>query len=329
MTNSQPLTINDYIRGVLDGDRTILARAITLIESNSSSHIEQAQIVLRELLPYTGNSIRIGITGMPGAGKSTFIESLGCYLTENEHRVAVMAIDPSSSITKGSILGDKTRMEILASDPNAFIRPSPSSGVLGGVARKTRETMLLFEAAGYDVLIVETIGVGQNEITVRSMVDFILLLTIAGAGDELQGIKKGIIEIADAVVVNKADGDNEPKAKAASSEYNTALHYLTSATQGWQTEALTCSSITGKGILEIWKIIEKFKKITQQSGVWKDRRRYQARDWLYALVEEHLRRLFKHHPDIKNYLPEIEKAVMAGELPVTTAAKILIDKFEG
>jgi len=328
MTDNQSLTINDYIKGVLDCDRSILARAITLIESNSPSHIEQAQIVLRELLPYTGNSIRIGITGMPGAGKSTFIESLGCYLTEREHRVAVMAIDPSSSITKGSILGDKTRMEILASDPNAFIRPSPSSGVLGGVARKTRETMLLFEAAGYDVLIVETIGVGQNEITVRSMVDFILLLTIAGAGDELQGIKKGIIEIADAVAVNKADGDNEPKAKATCNEYNTALHYLTSATQGWKTEAYTCSSITGKGISEIWEIIERFKQTTQQSGVWKDRRRLQARDWLYALVEEHLRHLFKHHPDIKSYLPEIEKAVMAGKLPVTTAAKILIDKFE-
>ena len=328
MTNNRSLTNNDYIKGVLENDRTILGRAITLIESNSPPHIEQAQAVLKELLPHTGNSIRIGITGMPGAGKSTFIETLGCCLTAKGHRVAVMAVDPSSSITKGSILGDKTRMEKLATDPNAFIRPSPSGGMLGGVARKTRETMLLFEAAGYDVLLVETIGVGQNEITVRSMVDFILLLMIAGAGDELQGIKRGIIEIADAVAINKADGDNKIKALAARDTHNRALHYLSPLTPGWQIKAFTCSSISGKGIPEIWRVIEKYREITRKSGFWNDRRQLQARDWLHNLVEEHLHNRFKHHPGINSIMPQIEQAVMDGTLTITTAAKMLIDKFE-
>ncbi len=325
---NQDLSISEYIKGVLDNDRTRLAKAITLIESNSPPHIEQAQMVLKELLPHTGNSIRIGITGMPGAGKSTFIEALGCHLTGLGHKVAVMAVDPSSSITKGSIMGDKTRMEKLARDPNAFIRPSPSGGVLGGVARKTRETILLFEAAGYDVLLIETIGVGQNEITVRSMVDFILLMMIAGAGDELQGIKKGIIEIADAVFFNKADGDNKSRVLMAKDEYERALHYLSPVTEGWQTHAFTGSSLTGEGIPEIWAVIEKFKKVTHQSGAWSIRRRLQALDWLNTLVNEHLHNLFLHHPKIKSLLPQIEEQVMRGTLPVTKAAKMLLDEFE-
>jgi len=320
----QNYSITEYIDGVRQGDRTMLAKAITLIESNSPEHIDKAQAVLKELLPHTGNSIRVGITGMPGAGKSTFIEALGCYLTERGHKVAVLAVDPSSSISHGSILGDKTRMEKLSQDPNAFIRPSPSGGVLGGVARKTRESMLLFEAAGYDVLLIETIGVGQNEITVRSMVDFILLLMIAGAGDELQGIKKGIIEIADAIVFNKADGDNQPRTLAAREEYERALHYLYHATEGWTTHAHTCSSLTGEGIAAIWQVIGKFRELTTKSQVWDIRRKHQQRDWLHALVEEHLSRNFFTDPKIKAILPQIEQEVMDGKTTAITAARRLL-----
>lgn len=320
----QNYSITDYINGVRKGDRTILAKAITLIESNSPEHIDKAQAVLKELLPHTGKSTRVGITGMPGAGKSTFIEALGCYLTERGHKVAVLAVDPSSSISHGSILGDKTRMEKLSQDPNAFIRPSPSGGVLGGVARKTRESMLLFEAAGYDVLLIETIGVGQNEITVRSMVDFILLMMIAGAGDELQGIKKGIIEIADAIVFNKADGDNRPRTLAAREEYERALHYLYHATEGWTTHAFTCSALTGEGIAEIWRVIEKFKAVTDKSEVWDIRRKNQQRDWLHALVEEHLSRNFFTDPKIKAILPQIEQEVMDGKTTAIAAARRLL-----
>ncbi len=227
------LTIDNYVQGVLKHDRTILARAITLIESNSAKHMDMAQEVLRQLLPYTGKSIRVGITGVPGAGKSTFIEAFGIYLVEAGFRVAVLAVDPSSTVTHGSILGDKTRMEKLSRQENCFIRPSPSGGTLGGVTRKTRETALICESAGYDIILVETVGVGQNEVTVRSMVDFFLLLKIAGAGDELQGIKKGVIELADAIVINKADGDNILQANIAKQEFANALHYLKTPSKGW------------------------------------------------------------------------------------------------
>nr|MBN2278129.1 methylmalonyl Co-A mutase-associated GTPase MeaB [candidate division Zixibacteria bacterium] len=322
------LTTAQYIEGVLAGDRTILGKAITLIESNAPAHQNQAQDVLRELLPHTGCSLRVGITGIPGAGKSTFIETLGCRLTAQDHKVAVMAVDPSSSLTRGSILGDKTRMEQLSREPGAFIRPSPSGGTLGGVARKTRETMLVFEAAGYDVILVETIGVGQSEITVRSMVDFFLLILIAGGGDELQGLKRGVMEIADAVLINKVDGDNIKPARLAQTDYQRALHYLQPATRGWQTEAHLASSLTGYGIDDIWKVILKFREITGRNGEFDRRRREQSRDWLHTMLEERLKDLFYRHPNVEKKLPEIEQKVMNGRLPVTIAAWELLQTFE-
>lgn len=322
------LSVAEYVAGVRNGDRAILARAITLIESNAPAHIALAQDVLRELLPFTGASLRIGITGVPGVGKSTFIEALGVMLCERGHHVAVLAVDPSSSISHGSILGDKTRMELLARHPNAYIRPSPTSGSLGGVARKSRETMLLCEAAGFDIILVETVGVGQSEITVRGMVDFFLLLMLAGAGDELQGIKKGIMELADALLITKADGDNRARATAARADYNRALHYLAPATTGWRTRAYTCSALDSTGIADIWREIERFRDQTIAAGVFDARRRDQARDWVYALVEEHLRARFFNHPAVQLQLPAIEQAVVDGALPVTTAVQTLIQAFE-
>ncbi len=322
------LTVEEYVTGVRSGDRSILARAITLIESNAPVHMALAQEVLRELLPYTGGSLRVGITGVPGVGKSTFIEALGTMLCERGHRVAVLAVDPSSSISRGSILGDKTRMERLARHPNAYIRPSPTGGSLGGVARKSRETLLVCEAAGFDIILVETVGVGQSEIAVRGMVDFFLLLMLAGAGDELQGIKKGIIELADALLITKADGDNRTRALAAQAEYSRALRYLTPATEGWRPRAYICSAQTGEGIAEIWREIERFRNETTASGVFAVRRRAQARDWVYTLIEDHLRTRFFGHPVVQERLPAIEKAVVEGTLPVTTAVQDLIRAFE-
>jgi LAO/AO transport system kinase len=322
------LTVEEYVAGVRSGDRSILARAITLIESNAPAHISLAQEVLRELLPYTGGALRVGITGVPGVGKSTFIEALGTMLCDRGHRVAVLAVDPSSSISRGSILGDKTRMERLARHPNAYIRPSPTGGSLGGVARKSRETLLVCEAAGFDIILVETVGVGQSEIAVRGMVDFFLLLMLAGAGDELQGIKKGIIELADALLITKADGDNRTRALAAQAEYTHALRYLTPATEGWRPRAYICSAQTGEGIAEIWREIERFRDETTASGVFAARRRDQARDWVYTLIEDHLRTRFFGHPVVQERLPAIEKAVVEGTLPVTTAVQDLIRAFE-
>jgi LAO/AO transport system kinase len=323
------LSVDDYVGGVLAGDRNALGQAITLVESNAQAHMEMAQEVLRRVIPHSGRSIRIGITGVPGAGKSTFIEALGLYLCERGHRVAVLAVDPSSKVTGGSILGDKTRMELLSRDLRAFIRPSPSSGTLGGVTRKSRETILVCEAAGFDVILVETVGVGQSETTVRSMVDFFLLVMIAGAGDELQGIKKGIMELADALLVNKADGDNKPRAKAAKLEYNRALHYLAPATDGWQTRAYSCSSLTGEGIPEIWSIVEAFREKTVESGVLEKRRRAQTLDWVYSMVEEHLRASFFQHAGVERIRAEIEHDVMWGRMPPTVAVQHLIAEFEG
>jgi len=321
------LSSEEYVKGVLEHDRTILARTITLIESNAASHITCAQDVLKQLLPHTGKSIRVGITGVPGVGKSTFIEALGCYLCQKGHRVAVLTVDPSSSLSRGSILGDKTRMERLARAEQCFIRPSPSGGTLGGVAGKSRETILVCEAAGFDVILLETVGVGQSEVTARSMVDFMLLLLITGAGDELQGLKKGVIELADALVIHKADGENVARAEALRSEYSQALHYLTPFTEGWTPEVYTCSSLSEKGIPEIWDVIQRFIIVTTESGRFDARRRAQNREWLHVMLEEALRQRFYHHSEVARRLPAIEQMVLDGVLPVTTAVRELFSIF--
>lgn len=324
LSSRKNLVADEYVQGVLAGNRALLARTITLIESNAPRHFELAQSVLKQLLPHSGNSIRIGITGVPGAGKSTFIESLGNLLTEQGHKVAVLTVDPSSSLTKGSILGDKTRMERLSNNPNAFIRPSPTSGMLGGVARKTRETILVCEAAGFDVILVETVGTGQSEISVRSMVDFFLLLLVPGAGDELQGIKKGVVELADAILINKADGDNKIPAQAARVEYNRALHYLTPMLAGWRARAYTGSALTGEGISTIWAVVQKYQQKMSETGMFEVRRQGQKREWLYSLIEEQLRTTFFNNPIVKIALPVVEQAVMEGGQTATSAARSLL-----
>ncbi len=317
----------EYVEGVRRGDRSILSQTITLIESNAEHHQQQAQEVLSQLLPHAGKSIRLGLTGVPGAGKSTFIETLGLQLIEGGHRVAVLAVDPSSSLSKGSILGDKTRMEQLSQQPDAFIRPSPSGGALGGVARKTREAIHVFEAAGYDVIIVETIGVGQSEIAVRSMVDFFMVLLIAGAGDELQGIKRGVVELADALVINKADGDNLEPARKARQYYQQALELLTPATAGWRPPVLLASALEKTGIDQAWLTVEGFVSQMEKSGQFETKRREQARDWLHSMLRERVLQRFYEHPDIASFLPEIEKGVTAGTTPVTAAVWKLIDRY--
>lgn len=327
ISQKKQLSVEDYANGVLTNDRNLLARTITLIESNSEQHQSTAQAVLKKLLPHSGNSLRIGITGVPGAGKSTLIEVLGLYLIKQGHKVAVLAVDPSSSVTKGSILGDKTRMEKLSREKNCFIRPSPSSGTLGGVTRKSRETILVCEAAGFDVILIETVGVGQSEITVRSMVDFFLLVMIAGAGDELQGIKKGVIEIADALLVNKADGENKKKAEIARAEYSNALHYLQPATKGWVSKAHTCSAITGEGISDIWKVISKFKEITAGSGNFDLRRKEQSLQWTFDMIEDELKNSFYKNPEIAGILPGIKEKLLNEKILPTAAAEELLQVF--
>lgn len=320
------LSVGELEAGVVRGERVALARAITLIESNSARHHEQAAELLRRLQPHQKPSIRLGITGVPGAGKSTLIEALGVRLCRQNHKVAVLAVDPSSTRTGGSILGDKTRMEQLAREPNAFIRPSPSGGTLGGVARKSRETMLLCEAAGYDVLLVETVGVGQSEVTVRSMVDMFCLVLIAGGGDELQGIKKGVIELADAILVNKADGDNVTRAKRARAEFARIVHLLAPATDGWTTPSLTLSAQTGDGLDEFWAKVEAFLEITRASGVFEQRRREQAVAWLHALIEEGLRERFLRSGEARERLRALEARVADGSLPVAAAAESFLSR---
>jgi LAO/AO transport system kinase len=323
------LSEDDYVFGVLEGNRTILAQTITLIESNSTAHMNSAQNVLTRLLPHSGRSIRIGITGVPGAGKSSLIECFGTYLCEQGHKVAVLTIDPSSTITKGSILGDKTRMDSLSKNPNAFIRPSASGGSLGGIARKTRESMLVCEAAGYDVILIETVGVGQSEVQVRSMVDFFLLVMLTGAGDELQGIKKGIMELADSIVINKADGQNKLKAKAAKAEFNRILHLLQPSTPGWSSKAYTVSALLGEGIEEIWNEINAFKDLTTESGYFSLRRQKQMIDWMYNMVFEQLKLSFMNHESVKQNLKTIESSIVNGEVTATSAANYLLSIFEG
>ncbi len=313
-----------YIQGVLDNNRLQLSRTITLVESTLVAHQEIARDVINELLPHTGKAVRLGITGVPGAGKSTFIESFGHMLAEQGHKVAVLAIDPSSTRSGGSILGDKTRMEQLAVHPNAFIRPSPSGGSLGGVARKTRETMLVCEAAGFDVIIVETVGVGQSETTVASMVDFFLVLQISGAGDELQGIKKGVLEVADAIVVNKADGDNVNRAKLAKKQYETALHLVNPSSPNWMPPVMTCSAVERTGLQEVWDTIINHKKIMTNTGELQQKRREQAMSWMWFLVNEGLEIWFYQHPEVQNQLPELRKKVEDGRIAPTRAADELI-----
>ncbi len=322
------LSVDEYVKGVLEQNRTVLARAITLVESNAPAHLETAQTMLRQLLPHRCDSLRVGITGVPGAGKSTLIEALGNALCDQGHRVAVLAIDPSSRLTGGSILGDKTRMETLSRREEAFIRPSPTGGTLSGVTRKSRETVIVCEAAGYDVILVETVGVGQSEVAVRSMVDFFLLVLIAGAGDELQGMKRGVMELADTVVINKADGDNTLRARAAKSELERILHYFQPATPGWMTKARTCSAITGEGLPELWASIEDFRQQTQATGVFERRRRSQTMEWVYTMAREYLEHTFFENPRIKAALPFVEQSVLAGTLSPTLAVQKLIERFE-
>lgn len=312
--------IDASVNGLLNGNRRILAKAITLIESSLSRHQALAQAILDRLLPHTGKAVRLGITGVPGVGKSSFIESLGMMLVEKGHRVAVLAVDPSSTRSGGSILADKTRMERLCADSRAFIRPSPSSGTLGGVARKTRETMLVCEAAGFDVIIVETVGVGQSETTVSSMVDFFLVLMLAGAGDELQGIKKGVLELADAIAINKADGDNIEKARKAKKDYETALQLLRPASPNWSPPVLTCSARELTGIDDIWAVVLKHRDIMTSSCELDQNRRSQALAWMWSLVEEGLKDRFKHHPKVQHHLPQLLRQVENGMLSPTAAA---------
>ena len=313
-----------YIQGVLKCERRVLAKTITLIESSLSAHQDLARTIIDLLLPYTGRAIRLGITGVPGVGKSTFIESLGTMLVKKGHRVAVLAVDPSSKRSGGSVLADKTRMEKLAIEENAFIRPSPSGGTLGGVARKTRETMIVCEAAGFDVMIVETVGVGQSETTVASMVDFFLLLMISGAGDELQGIKKGILELADAVAVNKADGDNVKRAEMARKQYETALHFLAPSSPNWTPPVFTCSAMEMIGIDEIWESVLAHHKRLTLTGELQANREKQAVDWMWSLVKEGLKERFYQNPEVNKLLPEILKEVESGKTASTLAADRLL-----
>jgi LAO/AO transport system kinase len=323
------LSAGEFVAGIRSGNRTILSKAITLIESSLEAHQEKAQDIIAQCLPYAGNSIRIGITGVPGVGKSTFIEAFGCYLTSVGHKTAVLATDPSSSRSKGSILGDKTRMEELSVDPNAFIRPSPAAGTLGGVARKTRETIILCEAAGFDIIIIETVGVGQSETTVHSMVDFFLLLMLAGAGDELQGIKRGIMEMADGVIINKADGDNIPKANLALAELRNALHFYPPSDSGWTTAAETCSARTKEGIPMVWNMISNYVEFTKANAYFYIRRNEQSRIVMQRTLEQELLYRFYHDPHIKKLLPKIESELKEGRISAYVAAQRLLDGFSG
>lgn len=320
-------SIEDYFNGIQSGNRTIFSKAITLVESTLHQHQEIAQQVIERCLPFAGNSIRLGITGVPGVGKSTFIEALGLSLIEKGHKVAVLAIDPSSERSKGSILGDKTRMENLANHPHAFIRPSASAGSLGGVARKTREAIILCEAAGYNIIFVETVGVGQSETTVHSMVDFFLLLMLAGAGDELQGIKRGIMEMADAIVINKADGDNLKKAELAKREYENALHLFPPAQSGWMPKVDVCSSLYLQGIKEVWDIVLDYIKLTKENKYFFKNRQEQAVRIMTSTIEENLTDGFFNNPVIREKLEEYKQKVLGDEISSYIAAQELMDIY--
>ncbi|WP_282787122.1 methylmalonyl Co-A mutase-associated GTPase MeaB [Flavobacterium croceum] len=323
----QQPTPETLVAQILEGNKTALSRAITLVESTQAAHQEKANTIIQSCLPKANRSIRIGITGVPGVGKSTFIEAFGKYLTSIGKKVAVLAIDPSSSISHGSILGDKTRMEELVKDENAYIRPSASGNTLGGVARKTRETIILCEAAGFDIIIIETVGVGQSETAVHSMVDFFLLLKIAGAGDELQGIKRGIMEMADAIIINKADGDNVKRAKLAKAEFNRALHLFPAKKSGWTPTVATCSAIDGSGIGAAWEMIESFLALTQSNGYFFEKRKEQNQFWMMESIEERLKGHFFNHTEIKKLLDTHKKAVQDGAISPFAAAQELLDAY--
>jgi LAO/AO transport system kinase len=317
-------TAETYIKGVLAHDRTMLSQAITLIESKLPQDELLAQEVLTALLPHAGKSVRVGITGVPGVGKSTFIETFGVSIAEKGTKVAVLAIDPSSQRNKGSILGDKTRMEKLATHPNAYIRPTASQATLGGVARHTRETMLLCEAGGFEVILVETVGVGQSETWVRSMVDFFLLLMLAGAGDELQGMKRGIMEMADALVITKADSENKMQARRAAREYENALHLFPPNSNGWATPVLLTSALENQGIVEVWQTIENYITHTQQNLLFAQQRASQQLAWLHESIQHALEQMFYQHENIKNALPAIEQSIAENTLLPTEAVKKLL-----
>lgn len=323
----QILSPDEYYNGILKGNVTILSQAVTLIESNKPEHQLVAQEIIIKCLPHAGKSVRLGITGVPGAGKSTFIESLGKQITGSGGKLAVLAIDPSSERSKGSILGDKTRMEELSSDPNAYIRPSPSAGSLGGVARKTREIIILCEAAGFETIFIETVGVGQSETVVHSMVDFFLLIQIAGAGDELQGIKRGIMEMADAIVINKADGDNLERAQLAASQFRNALHLFPPTGSGWSPPVLTCSALENTGVQQIWNTVNEYMALTKENEYFQNRRNDQARFWMYETINETLRNNFYHNHHIRGKLPHYEKMVLTNAMSSFIAAHELLEAY--
>lgn len=322
------LKASDYVEGILKGESSVLGQAVTLVESTLPEHHQIAQEVIEKCLPYSGNSIRVGISGVPGAGKSTSIDEFGIHVLE-EHggKLAVLAIDPSSERTKGSILGDKTRMEKLSVHPKTFIRPSPSAGSLGGVARKTRETIILCEAAGYDKIFVETVGVGQSETACHSMVDFFLLIQLAGTGDELQGIKRGIMEMADGIIINKCDGNNVEKCQLAASHFRNALHLFPMPESGWLPQVLTYSGFYGIGIKEVWDMVYAYMDFVKKNGYFEHRRAEQAKYWMYESINENLRNSFYQNPTIETMLKAEERSVLAGEKTSFVAAKQLFDTY--
>lgn len=324
----QELSAETLIEGIFKGDKAVVAKAITLLESSRPEHYEKSTEVIEACLPKTNNSIRIGITGVPGVGKSTFIETLGKRLTHLGKKVAVLAVDPTSALSQGSILGDKTRMELLSKDPNAFIRPSPSGASLGGVAQKTRESIMICEAAGYDVILVETVGVGQSEIAVHSMVDFFLLLKLSGAGDELQGIKRGIMEMTDAIVINKADGDNLKRAKTAKTEFERALHLYPPKKNGWMPRVLTCSATENVGVGEIWEMISGFAVENKRNGQFEQHRKLQNKQWFLQAVEEQLKQFLNQKESFKSDQEELMFAVEANKISPFHAARTLLDKIK-
>ena len=318
---------DEYVSGILAGNRTILSQAITLVESSLKEHYETAQVIIEKCLPYSARSIRIGITGVPGAGKSTFIETFGLHITGTGRKIAVLTIDPSSEKTKGSILGDKTRMEQLSVHPKAFIRPSPATGALGGVARKTRETIILCEAAGFDTILVETVGVGQSETAVHSMVDFFLLLMLAGSGDELQGIKRGIMEMADMIAITKADGSNKILADNARVSFENALHFFPKKSSGWAPQVHTCSALTNCGIKELWEIIVQYCDFTKKSGYFETFRKEQAVVRMHNTIIEYLNNSFYNDGKIRSLIPEFERQLHDGTITSYKAAVKLLDKY--